>query len=135
MSKQMPTDIASPAKRHSRRGFLGHVAGAYLAVGAATLTPVAADPVFAAIRSHTAARARLNDMDSEDAGWDVALDEESALWGAFCACRPTTHKGLAAYAAHAAAYPDLWVLSGEDGPARIIMNISAAVSGLGRAEG
>lgn len=123
---------ANPAHTTSRRGFLGHVAGAYLAVGAATMTAIAADPVFAAIKSHAAARARLNEMDSEEPGWDTALDEEGALWDAFCACRPTTHDGLAAYAAHAAAYPDLSALLGSYGPAQIIANMASALKDIAK---
>lgn len=115
----------------SRRGaLLGAAAlslGATMA-GASAIAP--SDPAFAAIAAHAAAQARLNDMDSTDAGWDAALDEEGALWDAFCACRPTTHDGLAAYAAHAAAYPDLSWLQGKYGPAQIIANIAEALRRL-----
>lgn len=115
----------------SRRGaLLGAAAlslGATMA-GASAIAP--SDPTFAAIKSHAAARAWLNGMDSEDPSWDAALDEEGALWDAFCACRPTTHDGLAAYAAHAAAYPDLSALLGSYGPVQIIANIAEALRRL-----
>ena len=82
------------------------------------------DPVFAAIALHAAARKRINAMGSQDDGWDAALDEEEDLWKTFCACRPVSIDGLAAYAAHAATYPDLAVLIGRDGPAEIISNMA-----------
>ena len=123
---------ADSAHTTSRRGFLGHVAGAYLAVGAATMTAIAADPVFAAIKSHAAAHERLNGMVSVDPGWNAAIDDEGALWAAFCACRPTTYSGLAAYAAHAAAYPDLSALSGSYGPAQIIANMADALKDIAK---
>lgn len=115
--------------RPSRRALLKGAtttgaAAALLAMPAAALQP---DPVFAAIKLHAAARARLNDMDSEDAGWDVALDEEGALWEAFCECRPATMDGLVAYAAHAAAYPDLPALTGKYGPSALIRNMAEAL--------
>ncbi|MFG1202356.1 hypothetical protein V5F29_08180 [Xanthobacter aminoxidans] len=116
----------------SRRGaLLGAAAlslGATMA-GAAAIAP--SDPVFAAIAAHAAAQSRLNDLDSTDAGWDAALDEEDALWDAFCACRPTTIEGLAAYAAHAAAYPDLDILPGSCGLSQIIANVAEALRTLG----
>ncbi|WP_245272408.1 hypothetical protein [Xanthobacter sp. 126] len=115
----------------SRRGVLLGTAALSIGVTVAGASAVAAhDPVFAVIAAHAAARARLNEMDSTDAGWDAALDEEGALWDAFCACRPATPGGLAAYAAHAAVYPDLEVLTGRYGPAQIITNMSAALRSL-----
>lgn len=119
--------------RPSRRALLKGTAttgaaAALLAMPAAALQP---DPVFAAIASHAAARQRLNSMDSEDAAWDAALDEEEGLWKAFCACRPVSMGGLAAYAAHAAVYPDLEVLTGRYGPAQIITNMAEALRTLG----
>ena len=116
----------------SRRGALLGAAALSLGATVAGASSVAApDLVFAAIAAHAAAQARLNDMDSTDAGWDAALDEEGALWDAFCACRPTTPDGLAAYAAHAAVYPDLEVLTGRYGPAQIISNMAEALRTLG----
>ncbi len=116
----------------SRRGALLGAAALSLgaAVAGASATPIA-DPVFAAIQSHAAARARLNEMDSTDEGWDGALDEEEDLWKTFCACRPVSMGGLAAYAAHAAVYPDLEVLTGRYGPAQIITNMAEALRTLG----
>lgn len=137
MPKPIAAANAAPMPASSRRASLK--AGAALGAVAALAVPVVvlpkaeaaeADPVFAAIATHAAAQARLNDMDSTDAGWDAALDEEGALWDAFCACRPTTHDGLAAYAAHAAAYPDLSWLQGKYGPAQIIANIAEALRRL-----
>lgn len=115
----------------TRRGFLGHVAGAYLAVGAATMVALA-DPVFAAITAHSAAMRRVRDMHSTDDGWDAAFDEEGVLWEDFCACRPTTIEGLAAYAAHAAAYPDIEVLQGSCGLSSVIRNMADALKGMGK---
>ena len=119
--------------RPSRRALLKGTAmtgaaAALLAIPAAALQP---DPVFAAIAAHAAARARLNEMDSTDERWDGALDEEEDLWKAFCACRPVSMGGLAAYAAHAAVYPDLEVLTGRYGPAQVITNIAEALRTLG----
>lgn len=118
----------------TRRGLLkaGGALGSFaaLAAPAAFLTKVQAgesDPAFLAIAAHAAARERTNTMHSSDPGWDTALDEEGELWDAFCICRPTTVDGLRAYAAHAAAYPDLWVLSGSDGPAQIIATMAEAL--------
>lgn len=118
--------------RPSRRSPLKGVTAAGAAAALASVPGVALepDPAFAAIAVHASARRRLNDMDSTDAGWDAALDEEGALWGAFCSCTPTTLEGLAAYARHAADYPDLWVLTGNDGPADIIKNMAKALRAL-----
>lgn len=133
-----PTAAANAAPMPTSRrdilkatGALGTIAA--LAVPGAILPKAEAgilDPVFAAITAHGAARRRLSTMDSEDVGWDAALDEEGALWDAFCACRPTTFEGLAAYAAHAAAYPDLPVLQGSYGPAQIIANVAETLRSL-----
>lgn len=138
MPKPTAAANAAPMPASSRRAFLK--AGAALGTIAALAVPVAVlpkaeaaepDPVFAAIAAHASARARLNDMDSEEPGWDDALDEEEDLWKAFCACRPVTMGGLAAYAAHAAVYPDLEVLTGRYGPAQIIANMAEALHTLG----
>lgn len=116
----------------SRRGaILGAAAlslGATMAVASAIPS---SDPVFAVIAAHSTARTRLEGMYSSDAAWDATLDEEGTLWEAFCACRPMTHEGLAAYAAHAAGYPDLRWLAGRDGPAQIIANMAEALRTLG----
>lgn len=137
MPKPTAAANAAPMPASSRRAFLK--AGAALGTVAALAVPVAVlpkaeaaepDPVFAAIAAHAAARARLNDMDSTDDGWDAALDEEEDLWKAFCACRPVSMGGLAAYAAHAAVYPDLEVLTGHYGPAQIITNMAEALRRL-----
>ncbi len=127
------------APTHTRRGLLkgGGALGAITALAAplAVLPPeaeaCAIDPVFAVIAAHATARTRLEGMDSGDTGWDATLDEEGTLWEAFCACRPTTPGGLAAYAAHAAGYPDLRWLAGRDGPAQIIANMAEALRTLG----
>ncbi len=119
------------ANEPTRRGFLGHVAGAYLAVGAATMVALA-DPVFAAITAHGAAMRRVRDMHSTDDGWDWAVDEESALWEDFCACRPTTLEGLTAYAAHAAAYPDIDVLQDSLDLSSVIRTIADALKGMSK---
>lgn len=115
----------------SRRGALLGAAALSLGatVAAVSAAPVS-DPVFAAIAAHAAARQRLNGMDSTDAGFDALMDEEEGLWKAFCACRPTTPEGLAAYAAHAAAYPDLNVLTGSCGLSQIIANMAEALRRL-----
>lgn len=137
MPKPTAAADAAPMPKSSRRAFLK--AGAALGTVAALAVPVAVlpkaeartpDPVFAAIAAHAAAHQRTSDMDSTDCGWDAACDEESAMWEAFCACRPSTLDGLAAYATHAAAYPDLPVLQGSYGPAQIIANIAEALRTL-----
>lgn len=113
-------------------GALGTLA--VLAVPMAVLPKAEAcaiDPIFAVIAAHSTARTRLEGMDSSDTAWDATLDEEGALWEAFCACHPMTPGGLAAYAAHAAGYPDLRWLAGRDGPAQIIANMAEALRTLG----
>ncbi|MEP9354848.1 twin-arginine translocation signal domain-containing protein [Xanthobacter sp. KR7-65] len=122
-----------PDPRPSRRALLKGTAmtgaaAALLAMPAAALQP---DPVFAAIAAHGSAHKRIMAMDSTDAGFDALMDEEDGLWKAFCACRPTTPEGLAAYAAHAAAYPDLDVLPGSCGLSHVITNIAEALRTLG----
>ncbi|MFG1223826.1 twin-arginine translocation signal domain-containing protein [Xanthobacter wiegelii] len=138
MPKPNAAANAAPMPASSRRAFLK--AGAALGTVAALAVPVAVlpkaeastlDPVFAAITAHAAARALLNGMDSDDGGWDAAMDEEEDLWKAFCACRPASMGGLAAYAAHAAVYPDLEVMTGRYGPAQIITNMAEALHSLG----
>ncbi|MFG1206296.1 twin-arginine translocation signal domain-containing protein [Xanthobacter flavus] len=138
MPKPPAAANAVPMPASSRRAFLK--AGAALGTVAALAVPVAVlpkaeastlDPVFAAITAHAAARALLNGMDSDDVGWDAAMDEEEDLWKAFCACRPASMGGLAAYAAHAAVYPDLEVMTGRYGPAQIITNMAEALHSLG----
>lgn len=116
----------------SRRGAL--FGAAVLSLGATVAVVSAApvsDPVFAAIAAHGSAHKRIMAMDSTDAAFDALMDEEEGLWKAFCACRPTTPEGLAAYAAHAAAYPDLNVLTGSCGLSQIITNIAEALRTLG----
>lgn len=116
----------------SRRGAL--LGAAALSLGAtaavASAAPVS-DPVFATIAAHGSAHKRIMAMDSTDAGFDALMDEEEGLWKAFCACRPTTPEGLAAYALHAAAYPDLDVLPGSCGLSQVITNIAEALRTLG----
>lgn len=116
----------------SRRGILKGAAALSLGAAVAGATAFSAsDPIFAAIAAHGSAHKRIMAMDSTDAGFDALMDEEEGLWKAFCACRPTTPEGLAAYAAHAAAYPDLNVLPGSCGLSQIIANVAEALCTLG----
>ena len=62
----------------SRRGFLGHVAGAYLAAGAVTAGAVLiADPVLDAVTAYRDEAARLNAMPEE-----ISEDEPQPVWEA-----------------------------------------------------
>lgn len=84
----------------TRRGFFGHAAGAYYALGAATLL-VAADPIFDLIAVHR----ELYDVsyewpDEDEAGYTAAAERCMTAMHTFVRTVPTTDAGMIAYLDH-----------------------------------
>ncbi|MBN8914578.1 MAG: hypothetical protein J0I31_03150 [Rhizobiales bacterium] len=112
-------------------GVLGTVAA--LAAPLAMLPPAAAtvaDPVFAAIEAHKAARVRLSALVSTDDAFDDAVDDEWRCWLAVCACIPDDLDALMRYVRHTATYPDLGSYGDLGGAGPILVNVAASMRAL-----
>ena len=88
----------------SRRGFLGHVAGAYLAAGALTIAGAAADPVHEAIDRHWDLFRSACGSPS-DAELDELVERQISALHAVLDTVPTTDAGMLAYLDHLASEP------------------------------